>query len=454
VTRAVAVLGGRVYRGGRFERADLRIEDGRVARVAEAADAKASSSPSSSASIETSIDARGCVVLPGLLDVHVHFREPGLERKEGWASGSRGALHGGVTSVLEVQNNPPLTTSAALLAEREAIVRGASRVDFGLFPNLVAESAEALSAMAATAPAFKLFLGGSTGMGGTLDYGLIRELFRAARAAGRPVVAHAEEDSILRRDRERHASSAREHHLARSVEAETVSIAAAIELAAATGASLHVFHVSTGRGADLIAQARASGLPVSASTSPHYLLFTCDDAVRLGNLLKVNPSVKSRRDRDRLCERLADGTLAAIGTDHAPHPIDEKRRPYAEAPSGVPSVDLVVPLLVEIAATTGLALERLVDAMSAAAADCFGVRRKGRLEPGDDADLSIVNLEEPRAVRGEDLPSRSRWSPYEGRSLRGFPRLVMRRGTVVFAAGAFAEGPPAERLELDPPKPG
>jgi len=305
--------------------------------------------------------------------------------------------------------------------------------------------------MAPAAPGFKLFMGGSTGVGGVTDYGLLRDLFRAAAAAGRPVVVHAEEESMLRRDGARHATAA-EHHLARSAEAETVSIAAAIELAAATGASLHVFHVSTGRGADLVAQARASGVDVSASTSPHYLLLTSDDVAKQGNWLKVNPSIKSARDRDRLCERLADGTIAAIGTDHAPHPRAEKERAYPEAPSGLPSVDLVLPLLAEIA-RRGVPFERVVDSMTAAAARCFGVRKKGSLEPGSDGDVVIVNLEEKRVVRGEALPSRSRWSPYEGWTLSAWPRVVLRRRRVVFQDGAFPTGPPAERLALDPPRP-
>ncbi|HKE01604.1 MAG TPA: dihydroorotase family protein [Planctomycetota bacterium] len=438
----VTLAGGSVFREGRFAPAEIAISGGRIVEVA----------PRVTRRGEV-IDVAGSAVLPGLLDVHVHFREPGLERKEGWAHGSRGALHGGVTSVLEVQNNPPLTVSLARLEEREAIVRNASRVDYGLFANLLPESAGALAELAPRTPAFKLFMGGSTGMSGVSDYGALRDLFRAAAAAGRPVVVHAEEESILARDMPRHAASAAEHHLARSVEAETVSISAAIELAAATRASLHVFHVSTGRGADQVAQARASGIDVTASTGPHYLLLTHEDVALAGNAMKCNPSVKTARDRDRLRERVADGTIAAIGTDHAPHPIEEKRRPYAEAPSGLPSVDLALPLLLAIADGAGIPFARLVDSMAEGAARCFGVGRKGCIAPGHDGDLVVVNLEAERAVRGEELPSRSRWSPYEGRTLRGYPTLVLRRGEVAFRAGAFPDLSPSERVELDPPQP-
>lgn len=440
-----AVVGGRVYRNGRFELADVLIRGDQISAVAPPGVFAAAGAPAEV------LDASGFCVLPGLLDVHVHFREPGLERKEGWITGSQGALHGGVTSVLEIQNNPPLTVSRARLEERLALVSSKSFVDFGLYPNLVAESLDALSSMAALVPAYKLFMGGSTGMGGITDYGLLRDFFAAAAASGRPIVVHAEEESILRRDMAaRPQATARDHHLVRASVAETVSIAAALELAAATGASVHIFHISTGRGADLVAQARASGLDVTGSTAPHYMLLTHEDAERLGNFHKVNPSIKTAKDRDRICERVADGTLAAVGTDHAPHPIFEKSASYHEAPSGLPSVDLVLPLMMELV-RRGLPLECALRSVSAGAAECFRIEGKGAIAPGYDADLVLVDLDEEREVRGADLPSKSKWSPYEGWKLRGFPRIVVRRGSVAMEAGRFRELPLGMPLRIAPP---
>jgi dihydroorotase len=436
------IRGGDVFRGDRFERCDVVIENGKFTKIA----------PGASAAGATVVDTSNCKVLPGLVDCHVHFREPGLERKEGWVSGSKGAVHGGVTTVLEVQNNPPLTIDRARFDERIALVTKKSQVDFGLFPNLLPDSMAHLHAMAPDAPGFKLFMGGSTGVGGTTDYGLLRDLFAAAAAAGRQVVVHAEDESLLRRDGARYSTSATTHHLARSTEAETLAISAAIELAAATGAALHVFHISTGRGADLVAQAKASGVAVTASTSPHYLLLTHDLSGKIGNLLKVNPSIKTGRDRDRLCERLCDGTLDAIGTDHAPHPLDEKTRAYGEAPSGLPSVDLVAPLLFEVA-RRGVPLARLVDSMSAGAAAAFGILQKGRIEIGYDADLTIVNDRDARIVHGKDLPSKSRWTPYEGMELRGFPVHVFRRGEWILKNAQFLAETGGEPVRLAPPSP-
>lgn len=421
------ITGGDVYRSGRFERSDILIKNDKIVQIG-----LDITTPGA-----VSIDARNCMVLPGLIDCHVHFREPGLERKEGWATGSRGALHGGVTTVLEIQNNPPLTTNLERQLERFEIVKKSSRVDFGLFPNLLPESVAHLSAMAPRAPGYKLFMGGSTGIGGTTDYGLLRDLFSAAAASGRQIVVHAEDESLLRRDGAKYNSSnATFHHLARSTEAETLAISAAIELAAATGATLHVFHISTGRGADLVAQAKASNLKVSGSTSPHYLLLTHEYSEKIGNLLKVNPSIKTAKDRDRLCERLCDGSIEAIGTDHAPHPLDEKMRAYAEAPSGLPTVDLVTPLLFEIT-KRGVPLARLVDAMSVDAARVFGILHKGKIEPGCDADMVIVNPNETRAVKAAALPSKSGWSPYEGFVMNGFPSRVFLRGELAFDSVNF-----------------
>lgn len=440
MTDSFAIVGASVWTGARFETTNVVVSGESIASV----------------SVEVPcgvrrIEAHGQVLLPGLLDCHVHFREPGLERKEGWAFGSRGAVHGGVTSVLEIQNNPPLTVSLERLREREAIVERGSLVDFGLFPNLVFESMGELGAMAPHVPGFKLFMGASTGMPGITDYGLLRDLFQAAAAVRRPVVVHAEDESILRRA----ASSverptAATHHRLRPPEAETVAVAASIELAAATGASLHVFHVSTARAGALVADARRAGLPVSASTSPHYLLLTHEDSERLGNLLKVNPSVKAARDRDGLLALLADGTLEAIGTDHAPHPLAEKERSYAEAPSGLPTVDLVLPLAFAIH-DRGVPLARVIDSLTTGPARCFGIERKGRIAAGFDADLVLARPDARRVVRGGELPSRSRWSVYEGMELRGFATEVYRRGARVFGAGAPVEGAGGRRVPLTPP---
>src|SRR6185312_1551492 len=183
-------------------------------------------------------------------------------------------------------------------------------------------------------------LGGSTGVGGQTDMAMLRKLFDAAARAGRMIVAHAEDEATLRAAKAAYPNAtANEHHLVRPSEAEITSVRDSIRLVEETGAELHVFHVSTRGASELIADARARGLPVSGSTGPQYVLLSNEDAPRLGNLMKINPSIKTRDDNAGILAALKSGAVDAIGTDHAPHPLDEKRREYAHAPSGMPSVD-------------------------------------------------------------------------------------------------------------------
>ncbi|HEV8114081.1 MAG TPA: dihydroorotase family protein [Planctomycetota bacterium] len=442
--KSLFVRGAATYPPGPdARRVDVRIVDGVVDAIGP--DLEAGGAPR--------IDAQGLTVVPGLVDVHVHFRDPGLERKEGWERGSAGALHGGVTSVVEVQNNPPLSTSLAALEQRIEHVRARSRVDFGCLANLLPESLPELAAMAPLTPAFKCFLGGSTGLGGQTDGSTLAELFAGAARAGRMIVAHCEDEELLREGKSRypHATAA-EHHLVRSSEAEIASIRTSIALVRATGAELHVFHVSTRGGADLLRQARGAGLAVSGSTAPHYLLLSCEDAKTLGNLHKVNPSIKTRDDSAGILAALADRTIDAIGTDHAPHPLDEKRRAYAHAPSGMPSVDLLWPLTWELVRRGLLGARTALASVTSSAADTLHLPRKGRLEPGFDGDLVLFDPDEKRVVRGAELPSKSKWSAYDGWELAGFPKLVVRRGEIVFRNGDVTAEAGGMPLDLEAPR--
>ncbi|HEX6886309.1 MAG TPA: dihydroorotase family protein [Planctomycetota bacterium] len=403
---------------------------------------------------EPVLEGRGRTLIPGLVDVHVHFRDPGLERKEGWERGSAGALFGGVTAVVEVQNNPPLSTSGAALEARLAHVRARSRVDFGCLANLLPASVEELAAMAPLTPAFKLFLGGSTGMGGLEDRETLRMLFAAAARAGRMIVAHCEDEELLKEGKHRHkGATVAEHHLVRSHAAEERSIDTAIELARTTGAGLHVFHISAAGGVARVRAARAAGLAIGSSTAPHYLLLSCEDAPRLGNFLKVNPSIKTPADAEAILAGLRDGTVEAIGTDHAPHPRDEKERPYEHAPSGMPSVDLLWPLTWELVRRGWLTPECALASVTSSAADSLHLVGKGRLAPGHDGDLVLFDPAERRTVRGAELPSKSKWSAYEGWELAGFPQVVVRRGVVAFADGTLRVEAGGEPLAHVAPRP-
>ncbi|MBM3977808.1 MAG: amidohydrolase family protein [Planctomycetes bacterium] len=428
---------------------EVRIAGGRIVELARD---QAPLSPRGGS--EQVLDARGLCAIPGLLDCHVHFRDPGLAHKEGWETGSHGALHGGVTAVVEVQNNPPLSTSRAVLEARIAHVRSLARVDFGCLANLLPDSLPELAAMAPLTPAYKLFLGGSTGLGGVLDREVLRTLIRAAATAGRRIVGHCEDEELLRAGKQRHPdATAAEHHLVRSAEAEVESIRTALEFTAECGGELHVFHISTAAGVELVRAARARGVRVRASTAPHYVLLSCADAPALGNLLKVNPSIKTRADADGILLGLRDGTVDAIGTDHAPHPLDEKRRAYAHAPSGMPSVDLLWPLVLELVERGWLDAQTALASVTERAAASVGVQHKRGLQLDSDGDLVLFDPRERRVVKGSELPSKSKWSAYEGWSLPGWPRQVVRRGQLVFAQGRALGAAGGEQLHVDAPRP-
>jgi dihydroorotase len=351
-----------------------------------------------------------------------------------------------------------LSTTRELLLERIEHVRRSSRVDFGCLANLVEASLPQLEAMAPLTPAFKCFLGGSTGVGEQADEQRLRELFQAAANAGRMIVAHCEDEATLQRDKARLVDGNPDatvalHHLARSTQAEVTSIETSVKLARETGAELHVFHLSSGAGAEVVRRAQAEGLPISASTAPHFLLLSCEDAPRLGNLLKVNPSIKTPADSRALLAALGDGTIDAIGTDHAPHPLELKQRAYAKAPSGMPSVDLLWPLTWELVRRGLLDAQLALDTVTSRAAATLHLPRKGRLAAGFDGDLVLFDANAKRVVRGAQLPSRSKWSAYEGLELAGWPAIVVRRGEIAWRDGQSASAAGGMPLDLEPPRP-
>ncbi len=430
--------------GPTSRRIDIAIEGGQIAAVG----------PDLPGGEMPVLDARGLTAIPGLVDVHVHFRDPGLAHKEGWEHGSAGALHGGVTTVVEVQNNPPLSTSLEALRARIEHVRARSRVDFGCLANLTPESVPELVAMAPFTPAFKLFLGGSTGLGGETDDGILRDLFAAAARAGRMMVGHCEDENILREGKRLYPeATVREHHLVRSAQAEIESVRKSIGWCRETGAELHVFHVSTRGASEMIGAARRAGVRVSGSTGPQYILLSNEDADRLGNLMKINPSIKTRDDNAGILEGLAAGDVDAIGTDHAPHPLEEKLRPYAHAPSGMPSVDLLWPLTWELVRRGLLDAETALAVVTDRAAASLHLPRKGKLERGYDGDVVLFDPHATRRVEGARLPSRSKWSAFEGLELAGFPEFVVRRGDVAFADGRVQVEAGGRPLDLEPPAP-
>lgn len=368
------------------------------------------------------IDACGAYVCPGLIDSHVHFREPGLEYKATIAGESRAALAGGITTVYDMPNTKPATTTAeALWAKNRLGQETASthyRAFFGATPGCMAELNKLRPG---DTPGIKIFLGTSTGAMSAPAGRELEDILRWCADHGLPAVVHAEDNDIIAantaaaisRYGSREAVPVSEHHRIRSAEACLRSAAAAVELAHRTGAHLHIAHISTAAEArELLDRGATAGKLVTAETTPMYLDPWLADENHRSGLHKINPAIKTIADAEELRAALADGRIDTIATDHAPHLLSEKEGGALTAASGAPSIQFAVPLML-----TYLPIDLIVAKMSAGVADVFGLGDYGTLTPGQAADLSIITPTDDYIISEQDIISSCGWSPFTGRKL-------------------------------------
>ncbi|MQA02481.1 MAG: amidohydrolase family protein [Streptosporangiales bacterium] len=445
----LVVRNGTVVTAAGLVDADVVCADGRIAGLVE---------PGSAATDGEVVDADGCLVFPGFIDPHVHSRDPGLTHKETFAHSTLGALCGGVTTVLEMPNAIPPVTDAAMLAQRRAEHEAKAWVDFGLWGLALgpghAEDIQGL--FAAGAVAVKLFWGYALHRETkTLVYnfadeppenlllppeaGDVRALFREVAATGGVLGMHCEDRHVLARagDDLGHPIETYDDLLAaRPAVAEAVSIAIGAQLAAETGARFHVVHAASAAGIDVVRQARAAGAPVTAETCPQYLTLSDADAERLGPLLKVYPPVRTAADQEALWRAVDDGTVSSVGSDHAPHTVEEKMVGFAAAPAGGLGVETMVPLLVDAMVEGKLSAARLAEVASTATAKLYGLwPRKGSVQPGTDADLTIVDPRGDHEVRNEDLHALHPASAWHGRKVHGRIVASVLRGELAMRDG-------------------
>jgi allantoinase len=407
----------------RGEALDLAIEDGRIAAVG----------PELPGPAREEIDARGLLLLPGAVDAHVHFNEPGRTDWEGWDTGTRALAAGGTTVGIEMPLNahPPTNTAAAFDAKLAAAQRSAY-VDFALWGGLVPGNLEHLEELAARGVVgFKAFMSAS----GVDDFEradeeTLYEGMQKAAALGLPVAVHAESEAITsgltRRALEAGRTGVRDYLASRPIAAELEAIATALALAEDTGCSLHVVHVSTGRGVALVADARSRGVDASCETCPHYLVFDDDDAERLGAIAKCAPPLRPRAEVDALWAALKDGSLPMVASDHSPSPASLKHGTAFEAWGGISGCQTM------LAAVWGpLAPEVLGERLAGFPARRFGLQAKGRLEVGADADVVLVRVGADHVLSDDELLYRHRHSPFVGRTLRArIVRTILRGRTV------------------------
>lgn len=403
---------------------DVIVEGERIAAV----------DPPAAVVVDEEVDARGLVLMPGVIDDQVHFRDPGATWKEDLHTGSRAAAAGGVTTYLEMPNTSPTTTSQARLEEKLAMASHKSMVNYGFYIGATPDNIEELRHAHRT-PGIKIFIGSSTGDLLVDEQEALERIFAQATL---PITAHCEDEATIRANRERIGASTdvRDHSRLRDVEAALVATRRAVGLARAHEHPFHVLHVSTGAE---VAYLRDRPAWVTAEICLHHLFFNVDDYARLGTRIQMNPSVKSARDNAELWEGLLDGTIDILATDHAPHTLEEKAQPWPSSPSGLPAVENSLALMLNEVNRGRVTLEQVVSWMCDRPAQIWGIQDKGRIAVGYDADLVLVDLAEERTVRDADQHTRVRWSPWDGVSLRGWPVRTWVMGREVWRRGAFAE---------------
>lgn len=397
------------------------------------------------------VDATGCVVMPGVIDSHVHFREPGLTHKADIGTESRAAAYGGVTTFFDMPNTVPQTVTLEDLEDKFARARVSSHVNYSFFFGATNDNVGLLGRLeGCRIPGVKVFMGASTGNMLVDREESLRRLFQTSPL---PIVAHCEDSRMIsQRMAEVKARYGDDppvalHPVVRSAEACYASSSLAVALAREYGARLHVAHISTARELSLLDEPAGGALPlVTGEAAVAHLMFTDTDYATHGALIKCNPAVKGEADRAALRRAVADGRLSTVATDHAPHLLSEKQGGCAKAASGMPMVQFSLPCMLELVDEGCLSLERVVSLMCNNPARLFGVCRRGFLREGYKADIVVVRRGAPWTVDSEVVQSRCGWSPLQGHTFRWRVEHTFCNGRHIYAQGAFDDSVRGEEV--------
>jgi dihydroorotase len=415
---------------------DLGIKDGRFAAIGDL----------SRASAGETIDCRGLHLLPGVIDSHVHFREPGLTHKEDLETGSRGAVLGGVTAVFEMPNTDPTTTTAEAVADK--IKHGHHRMhcDFAFYVGATRENTKYLGEleMLPGVAGVKVFMGSSTGSLLIEDDDGVRAVLKAIR---RRAAFHSEDEYRLReRMNLRVEGDPRSHPVWRDAQAALMCTQRLIKLAHETGKRVHVLHVTTKEEAVFLANHKDVA---SAEATPAHLTLEAPGCYeKLGTFAQLNPPVRDKEHQQGLWRGISQGVVDSVGSDHSPHTREEKSHPYPKTHSGMPGVQTLVPLMLDHVNAGRLSLLRLVDLTSAGPARLFGIADKGRIAAGYDADVTVVDLKRRETISDKWIASRVGWTPYNGMSITGWPIGTIVRGHKAMWDGTLTSPSHGERVKF------
>lgn len=407
--------------------ADIGVRDGRIAAIGSIGPGKAG---------ET-VGVSGLHILPGVIDTQVHFREPGMEHKEDLQTGSRAAVLGGVTAVFEMPNTKPATTSAEALADKVARATDRMYCDFAFFVGAARDNVGELAGLERLpgAAGVKVFMGSSTG---DLLVDDETTLARVLAAISRRAAFHAEDEARLKeRLPHRREGDPSSHNEWRDAQAALIATERLLRVAKAAGKRVHVLHVSTEEEMELLASHKDIA---SVEVTPQHLTLATPEAYEaLGTRAQMNPPLRDRAHQEKLWWGLSQGVVDVLGSDHAPHTLEEKAKIYPATPSGMPGVQTLVPVMLDHVNAGRLSLARFVDLTSAGPQRIFGIAGKGRIAVGYDADLTIVDLKAERVIDDAWVGSKCGWTPFAGRKVKGWPVGTVVRGRRVMWEGELGE---------------
>ncbi len=443
------IRGGHIVNERKVFEGSIIIEDGNIIEIS-------SQKPVASESYDEVVDATGCYVLPGVIDDHVHFREPGLTQKADIESESRAAAAGGVTSYFDMPNCVPQTTTQEALADKFERARQSSHVNYSFFYGATNDNADSFAQLdASRIPGIKLFMGSSTGNMLVDRQQALERIFQTCKL---PLMVHCEDTDIINRN----MAAAKEawgedppvglHAMIRSEEACLASSRKAVELARKYGTHLHIAHLSTAEELELVeplTQQKGKMPQITAEATVGHLYFTQLDHERLGAKIKVNPAIKTPVDQFLLRQALNDGRIAVIGTDHAPHLLSQKQGGCCKAASGMPMIQFSLVTMLELVDAGVLTLERLVTLMCHNPARLFGVERRGFLRKGYRADVTIVRPHSPWTVTQDVIQSKCGWSPVEGHEYQWRVERTLCNGQTVYASGKIAADVRGEEIRFN-----
>lgn len=418
------------------EQVHVGVKAGRIAEI--------NSSPLSGSQ---TIKAQGLTLLPGVIDSQVHFRDPGLTHKDDFFTATQGAALGGITSVFDMPNTKPSTTTKELFEEKMKIVGPKAWVNYGLFvgatPSNFAEmgNLEQLPGC----PGIKIFMGSSTG---DLLVPDDESLERVLRYGKRRVIVHSEDEERLaeRRPLAEAAAHPRFHPEWRDVQTALKSTERLLRLARKTGRRVHVLHVTT---AEEMALLKTHKDIATVEVLPQHLTLAAPECYeRLGSFAQMNPPIRDQRHQDALWKAIQDGTVDVLGSDHAPHTREEKAKPYPQSPSGMPGVQTILPLMLHHVNNGKLSLERLVELMCENPRKVFGCMTKGRIEVGLDADFTLIDMKKERTVTNSWIRSKCGWTPYDGMTMKGWPTHTIIGGRVVMQDDELLGSPSGQMVNF------